>query len=586
MRPSHIFLRFKFVACAVGLALTALLLLFNLALAERHAAPEAVTAPTLVSFQGKVTANGSAYNGVGYFKFAVVNAAGTTSYWSNDGTSTVGNEPNAIVPLNVTNGLFTVRLGDTTQGGMSASLGAWVFGAPDRRLRVWFSTTGLTGSFEQLTPDDAIGAVPFALNAETLDGQDASAFAASVHTHNGADIVSGTLPDARLSSNVVMGGQGVSRLIDDAGYLTKTLADASYAATIHTHSGADIVTGTVNDARLSSNVVMGGQGVSRLIDDAGYLTTASAGMAGFITQTQADARYARIAPTTQQIALLKWYTAITGTGSTFSVGAGPFAIAFDGANIWVPNQNANTVSVLRASDGTHVMTSTVGSGPWGIAFDGANMWVTNDISRTVSVLRASDGYHVMTPTVGAQPYSLAFDGANMWITNFGSNTVSVLRASDGFHVMTPTVGLEPVGIAFDGMNMWVANYGSNTVSVLRASDGYHVMTPTVGLWPTAIAFDGMNMWVANSNGNNVSVLSASDFTHVMTPTVGQYPDGLAFDGANMWVANAFSNNVSVLRASDFTHVMTPTVGSYAQALAFDGAFMWVANYSDNTVSKR
>ena len=534
MRPSHIFLRFKFVACAVGLALTALLLLFNLALAERHAAPEAVTAPTLVSFQGKVTANGSAYNGVGYFKFAVVNAAGTTSYWSNDGTSTVGNEPNAIVPLNVTNGLFTVRLGDTTQGGMSASLGAWVFGAPNRRLRVWFSTTGLTGSFEQLTPDDAIGAVPFALNAETLDGQDASAFAASVHTHNGADIVSGTLPDARLSSNVVMGGQGVSRLIDDAG----------------------------------------------------YLTTASAGMAGFITQTQADARYARIAPTTQQIALLKWYTAITGTGSTFSVGAGPFAIAFDGANIWVPNQNANTVSVLRASDGTHVMTSTVGSGPWGIAFDGANMWVTNDISRTVSVLRASDGYHVMTPTVGAQPYSLAFDGANMWITNFGSNTVSVLRASDGFHVMTPTVGLEPVGIAFDGMNMWVANYGSNTVSVLRASDGYHVMTPTVGLWPTAIAFDGMNMWVANSNGNNVSVLSASDFTHVMTPTVGQYPDGLAFDGANMWVANAFSNNVSVLRASDFTHVMTPTVGSYAQALAFDGAFMWVANYSDNTVSKR
>ena len=518
----------------VAATILALALLASLARAERNAAPEAVTAPTLVSFQGRVTANGTAYNGVGYFKFAVVNAAGNTSYWSNDSTSTSGGEPNATVPLSVANGLFTVLLGDTAQSGMSSPLGASVFGAPDRRLRVWFSTTGLTGSFEQLTPDYAIGAAPFALNAETLDGLDSSAFAANIHAHSGADIVSGTLPDARLSGNVVMSGQAVSQLSNDAG----------------------------------------------------YLTTASAGAAGYITQTLADARYARNSPTTQQIALLKWYTTITGTGSTFGVGSSPQALAFDGANIWVTNNSSNTVSVLRASDGYHVMTPTVGSSPQALAFDGANMWVANSGSHTINVLRASDGSHVMTPTAGLVPFALAFDGANVWVANLGSDTVSVLRASDGYHVITPTAGSSPCALAFDGANMWVVNNGGNSVSVLRASDGYHVMTPTIGSHPRALAFDGANMWVGDYGGGAVNVLRASDGYRVMTPTVGSFPTALAFDGANMWVANSGSGTVSVLRASDGYHVMTPTVGSLPVGIAFDGAFMWVANNGSDTVSKR
>jgi len=459
----------------------ALVLLSSLARAERNAAPEGVTTPTLISFQGKVTANGTPYSGVGSFKFAVVNAAGNTSYWSNDGTSAAGSEPTAIVPLTVTNGLFSVLLGDTTQSGMSAPLGASVFSASDRRLRVWFSTTGLGGSFERLTPDYAIGAVPFALNAETFDGLDSSVF---------------------------------------------------------------------------------------------------------LTSAQADARYARISPNPQQIALLKWYIAITGTGSTFAVGSGPYALAFDGVNIWVASNSGSNVSVLRASDGFRVMTPTVGSGPWGLAFDGANMWVANGSSNNVSVLRASDGYKVMTPTTGLAPVGLAFDGANMWVANFYTNTVSVLRASDGYHVMTPTVGSAPWGIAFDGANMWVANQDSSTVSVLRASDGYHVMTPTVGTTPFGIAFDGTNMWVACYSSNSVWVLRASDSAFVRSVPVGSGPVGIAFDGANMWVANNGSGTVSVLRASDGALVKTVPVGTQPIGIAFDGANMWVVNYGSNTVSKR
>jgi hypothetical protein len=456
------------------------LLLSNLAQAGRNAAPEGVTVPTFVSFQGRVLVSGSPYNGVGYFKFAVVNAAGNVTYWSNDGTDSSADAPSASVPLTVANGLFTVLLGDTTLDGMKAPLSASVFAAADRRLRVWFSTTGLTGSFEQFSPDYAIGAVPFALNAETLDGLDSNAFATSTHTHSGADITSGTVADAHI------------------------------------------------DPALARDSEVPGLAAS----------------AGFITRTLADARYARRSPTPQQIALLKWYTAITGTGSTFAVGARPWALAFDGVNMWVTNIWSDTVSVLRASDGYHIMTPTVGSGPNALAFDGANMWVSNADNNSVSVLRASDGVLIMTPLVGGEPTDLAFDGANMWVANNGSNNLSVLRARDGYHVMTITVGAGPSDLAFDGVNMWVANFGSDNVSVVRASDGYRVMTITVGNGPSALAFDGANMWVTNMLSDTVSVLRASDGVPIKNPTVGMDPVSIAFDGAFMWVTNSGSNTVS------------------------------------------
>ncbi len=134
--------------------------------------------PTVVAYQGEVQVSGIPYSGTGYFKFAVVNAAGTTTYWSNDDTSTGGGEPTAEVGLSVNEGLFSVMLGDTALGGMTQALTADVFSLPDRYLRVWFSSDNIT--FDQLTPDTRIAAVPYALqaqeavDADTVDGKHAS----------------------------------------------------------------------------------------------------------------------------------------------------------------------------------------------------------------------------------------------------------------------------------------------------------------------------------------------------------------------------------------------------------------------------
>ncbi len=96
-----------------------------------------------------------------------------------------------------------------------------------------------------------------------------------------------------------------------------------------------------------------------------------------------------------RVAILRWYNA-NQIGQTFAVGSNPVGVAFDGANIWVANENGNSVTKLRASDGANLGTfPTGGSVPQFPVFDGAYIWVANNQSNNITKLRASDG-----PSVG------------------------------------------------------------------------------------------------------------------------------------------------------------------------------------------
>ena len=90
-----------------------------------------------------------------------------------------------------------------------------------------------------------------------------------------------------------------------------------------------------------------------------------------------------------QVAILHWYDANRIT--KFKVRVNPAGMAFDGSDIWVGNEGEDTVSKVRASDGTMLGTYTVGNGPFALVFDGANIWTENFVDNTVTKLRASDG---------------------------------------------------------------------------------------------------------------------------------------------------------------------------------------------------
>jgi formylglycine-generating enzyme required for sulfatase activity len=145
--------------------------------------------PPVLNYAGQVTVNGEAFDGNGLFKFALVNADGTTTYWSNDGTSVDGSEPQAAVSVTVNGGLYAVLLGNTAQQGMGAIDPTVFVQHSDAKLRVWFSD-GVNG-FQQLSPDRPFASVPYAFSAGTAQ------------TAGSASIANGSISKSMLGQDVL-----------------------------------------------------------------------------------------------------------------------------------------------------------------------------------------------------------------------------------------------------------------------------------------------------------------------------------------------------------------------------------------------
>ena len=93
-------------------------------------------APELLTYSGRLSQSGQPYTGQAHFKFALVNRTGTFCYWTNDGNFTTPQEPVQSVAAAVSNGVYSVQLGNAALaldnlGNRNSSL-------PDRR----YSTVG------------------------------------------------------------------------------------------------------------------------------------------------------------------------------------------------------------------------------------------------------------------------------------------------------------------------------------------------------------------------------------------------------------------------------------------------------------
>ncbi len=120
----------------------------------------------MIPYSGRIAVDAVHGNGNGYFKFAFVNSTASTSYWSNDSTSSAGSEPAASIQTTLTSGRYQVVLGDTSLTNMNA-LDTSSFDPSDLYLRVWFSEDNV--SFDQLSPDTRILPIYSALRAGISD---------------------------------------------------------------------------------------------------------------------------------------------------------------------------------------------------------------------------------------------------------------------------------------------------------------------------------------------------------------------------------------------------------------------------------
>jgi hypothetical protein len=134
----------------------------------------------------------------------------------------------------------------------------------------------------------------------------------------------------------------------------------------------------------------------------------------------------------------------------------PSGIVFDGNNVWI---SEGIGSVKRIDSNAAVLqTVTVGSFPQHPGFDGGNLWVPNFNDSTVSIVRASNGAVLATLTGNGldHPSNAAFDGERVAVTSPVGGTVSLWKAADLTSIGSLTVGSQPHGVCSDGISFWIA----------------------------------------------------------------------------------------------------------------------------------
>lgn len=322
------------------------------ALSLSHAPALWAQVPPMLSYQGRLVVANTNYDGVAEFKLALVNGPGTTTFWSNDGSSAGGSPPEAAVPIPVSKGLYSVLLGDAALPNMTP-VPASVFAQPDVRLRVWVKEEG--GEFAQLTPDQRLVAVGYAFMAAAVaDG--------SVTTDK---IAAGAVGPAALAA----GSVGSAQLASDPASLAKISGGALSV------SGSDLtVSRDVSAEAFNGRLVVPG---NTLAGNQAAIGGGASNLAG--------ADYATIAGGDQNVA--------TGFGST--VGGGDRNQATAGSAT-VGGGQLNVASASYAVTGggfrneaTNLFATVGGgqlnsaSGPWAVIGGGGSNAATGD-AATIS----------------------------------------------------------------------------------------------------------------------------------------------------------------------------------------------------------
>ena len=220
--------------------------------------------PPIVSYQGPLLSEGTPYDGTAKFKFAIVDEASGITVWSNDGSSTNGEEPDGAIDLVVDQGIFSVGLGSPPMVALTAE-SLWSAEVPV--LRVWVETDG---TFDQI-PDQTFASGAFTLNAVAAQKSHGPFIAEGEVWAKSGGV---RFPDGSLQTTASTGGGGAGGTLDQAydhggpGAGRTIVADAG-AVAITSNGGLTVnasvtVGGTTPQGRISVQNV-GGNDTTNLL---------------------------------------------------------------------------------------------------------------------------------------------------------------------------------------------------------------------------------------------------------------------------------------------------------------------------------
>ncbi|MFV2055231.1 MAG: hypothetical protein ACC707_02145 [Thiohalomonadales bacterium] len=318
--------------------------------------------PLLVNYQGTVKdATGAAINADGYFKFAIVDQAGTVASWVNNGNLLNGSEPPNAVITPVTNGRFLIKLGDNTNLSNMAALTESVFDNSPLYLRVWFSLSE-TGPYELFMPDTEIVSTGYAIKAAAADRALVADEVTNIDTLKIQSRVSGSCT----------GGDTISAINQDG-----TVACEVDNGTVYTAgNGVSITAGTIS-------VAVGGVGNAQISDVA---WSKLSGIPADIADGDNVGIIIEVDPTVP--ASLKdgiSWNELTGIPAGFADGADNGILSEVDGVIGNEVTNATDSTLMRNGSGTSNSPYTLG-----LNLSNANVWSTTQTFNSANVTGSLD----------------------------------------------------------------------------------------------------------------------------------------------------------------------------------------------------
>ena len=538
---------------------------------------------TAFTYQGQLISNSVPVSGAFDFRFKVYN-----------GSSVVVGKWLTNAPVAVTNGLFTVTL----------DFGTGIFDGSTRTLEIGVRTNGDTSAYLVLAPRQTLTSVPYAIQSlNALNASNAVALTSPLPATN----MTGIIPNALLSPNVAV----LTNIV-----VFSTNVTAAYffgnGAGLAGLNASSISSGTLSDARLSTNVAF-------YNSNANFLTVTAAVFTGsgrWLTNVPGAFFWVTNAVASTPLLPNMGYIATNDTAPViFTLPSSPIAgdvykVASLGAGGWMIKQNANQTIVagnlsaavfqswkagnssinnwsaisssasgtklVAAVNGGYIWTSANSGVTWtqqnGVNGSGSRYWSSVASSADGTKLVATVGYTVNSANQSGYVYASSDSGVT-WAqqNNSGSRKWSSIASSaDG----TRLVAAENNGQLYvsNSISNWNPNGSPSALwtSVASSASGSNLVAVASGGQIYTSANTGVS-WTPRVTGNTnwVAVASSADGSRLIA-AADSGSIYISPDSGATWVAQDLTVSdqiTSVASSSDGSHLAITSGGSLGTIVA-------------------
>ena len=442
-----------------------------------------------------------------------------TTLWSNDGTSVNGSEPSSAVSVSVSQGLFTVILGNTTLSNMTAIPASVFSSATNLQLMIWFND-GVSG-FAMLTPLQSLTPTPYAVTAGSVEEIQASQLTSIGNTNGGSGnfFVGSSGNAANSGSDNTANGASALTGNTTGGYNTANGTAALYSNTSGSQNTADGAGALGLNTSGSNNIALGYfAGLN--------ITTGSSNIDIGNTGVYTDTNIIRIGSAQAQTfiagvingdggGLINVSAAeLTSIGNTNPAGGGNFfvgrsgnaaASGFDSTAIGVGALIANTSGSYNTAIGSGALELSVGGG------DNTAIGYAALYSDTYGSYNTACGLYALNQNVIGN-YNVAVGQAAL-----GANTSGTENTANGYLGLTSNTS---------GYNNTADGYGAlnnNTIGFENVADGDAASwRNTNGCFNTAIGMDALFYNMSGSNNIALGFLAGQNISGSSNIDIGNF----------------------------------------------------------------